>query len=796
MDGDPLLQPDPSGPTSPAKSPARRRRPPLSCTICRRRKLKCDRALPCGQCLKSKTPDQCVYVGHQPPKSDARRGENTPSERARASAATSRASPAHGGLYVFDSKHHQSSANKITKPKARSDELHELRNRVQFLEAALSKTGPIHTPESLGYDAPSEAAGRVVAPEAQNLTDDVKELSSRSCFRGKKSRTRYCGRCHSAVTLAFFDDVSVFMRGQRSSLKRNPDYKNFKSFKGEMWARERQDHQRAFRNKSWNLEEMVPPRHVADELVNLYLSTFEMTYRILHVPTFLEQYEAYWTASGPRDRCFVAKLLALMAASSCFLSPTAKIDGREKLHDAAAEWIAGVRSWIALTLVSSTIDFNILQIECLILIARQADAIDGDIVWISSGSLIRIAMTMGLHRSPYRFHKMTKFWAEMRRRLWATIVELDLQSSIDKGMPPNIDLEEFDCEAPSNLDDSQLTEDMTDDPVPKDLGTFTRSTFQVLLHQTLPLRVHIAKAINTLKFTLSYDEALRLSEEINQSMQEGAGIFHRMGTAISAPVGEDPSFAQSMLVFLMRRSLLVLNRPFALSILRTPKFSYSRKICLESALQMLSYLEPSTEAQQALPQLAHLSGGMFRDEFLHAALTVCVELYLQSCEFSLPQSLPMGPSSTLTSFNDLVRSQQEVMLQAVQRTIDTFGSRMGPSGKGCKAFFFLTMVLASVKARINGQDPQKVIEQDVVVCMRQCEQVMRGTPWAAVRDQTGSSAMPATATSLPSLDATAPIDTFDPASFGLDAPLDFGNLFDMADFGVSELWDRDFFASF
>ncbi|RAL13235.1 putative C6 transcription factor [Aspergillus homomorphus CBS 101889] len=791
MDGDHHLQSHPSGPTSPAKSPVRRRRPPLSCTICRRRKLKCDRALPCGQCIKSKTPDQCVYVGQQPSKSDARRVDDTPPQRARTS--VSRASPAHGGLYVFDSKH-QLSANRITKPKARSDELHELRNRVQFLEAALSKAGPIHTPESLGYDAQSEAAVRV-APEAQNLTDDVKALPSRSCFRGKKSRTRYCGRCHSAVTLAFFDDVTAFMRGQRSSLKRNPDYKKFKNFKGEVWARERQDHQRAFRNKSWNLEEMVPPRHVADELVNLYLSTFEMTYRILHVPTFLEEYEAYWTATGPRDRCFVAKLLALMAASSCFLSPTTKIDGGEKLHEAAAEWIAGARSWIAFTLVSSNLDFNILQIECLIVIARQADAIDGDIVWISSGSLIRIAMTMGLHRSPYRFHKMTKYWAEMRRRLWATIVELDLQSSIDKGMPPNLDLEEFDCEAPSNLDDSQLTEDMTEDPVPRDLGTFTRSTFQVLLHQTLPLRVQIAKVVNTLKLTLSYDEALRLSEEINQSMQEGLGTLHRMRTGMPSPIGEDPSFAQSMLVFLMRRSLLVLNRPFALSILRTPKFSYSRKICLESALQMLSYLEPSTEAQ-ALPQLAQLSGGMFRDEFLHAALTVCVELYLQSCEFSLPQSLSMGPSSTLTSFNDLVRSQQEVMLQAVQRTIETFGSRMGPSGKGCKAFFFLTMVLASVKARINGQDPQKVIEQDVMICMRQCEQMMRGASWAAVRDrgEMDNAAM-ATPGSL-SLDAAAPTDAFDPAAFGLDASLDFGNLFDMADFGVSEIWDRDFFASF
>lgn len=44
-------------------NPVRRRRPrpPLSCTECRRRKLRCDRCLPCRQCKKGLRADQCVY---------------------------------------------------------------------------------------------------------------------------------------------------------------------------------------------------------------------------------------------------------------------------------------------------------------------------------------------------------------------------------------------------------------------------------------------------------------------------------------------------------------------------------------------------------------------------------------------------------------------------------------------------------------------------------------------------------------------------------------------------------------
>ncbi|GJP87937.1 C6 transcription factor [Aspergillus niger] len=757
------------------KSPPRRRRPPLSCTICRRRKLKCDRSLPCGQCVKSKTPDQCIYVGPQAPVSGS--ASRTPPERVRVS--SSRASPAHGGLYVFDSKHQ--SANRVTKPKARSDELHELRNRIQFLESALSKTGSMHTPESLGGD--SVDIGHRSGPESQNLIDNVKDLPDRCCFRGKKIRTRFVGRSHSSVSISFFEDVGKFMRGRRSTLKRIPNYKKFKDFKGEIWARERQEHQRAYQQKSPSLEEMVPPRQVADELLKLYLTTFETTHRILHIPTFLEQYENFWAGAQPKEPSFVAKLLALMAASCCFLNPNTKINGESRVYQTAAEWIAGVRSWIALTLVSSTIDFNILQIECLLMIARQADANDGDIVWISSGSLIRTAMTMGLHRDPHRFGKMTKFWAEMRRRLWATILELDLQSSLDGGMPPTIDLDEYDCEPPSNLDDSQLTENMVDDPVPKDIGVHTQSTFQVLLLQSLPLRLRIAKAINSLKLTISYDEALRLSEELIQFMHFGLEIFQKAG---STPSGTGPSFAQSMLVFLLRRSILVLNRPFALSIIRSPKFSYSRKICLESALEILSHHEPPASSQ-VCPHLGQLSGGTFRDEFLHAALTVCVELYLQAGEFNT-QNTSTIQSSALTSLNDLVRSQQEVMIGAVERTVETFGSRITPNGKGGKAFFLPTLVLSSVRARLRGEDPQKAIERDAMQCMQMCEQMLQGASWETVRAKATS-----TPISTPSLSLATPEMQFDPSSYGLDTS-EFGTLFDLNDFAIPDMWDQDFLA--
>ncbi len=47
---------------TPAPAPAKRIRVLLSCAPCRLSKLKCDRAEPCGQCLKKGRIDGCLYA--------------------------------------------------------------------------------------------------------------------------------------------------------------------------------------------------------------------------------------------------------------------------------------------------------------------------------------------------------------------------------------------------------------------------------------------------------------------------------------------------------------------------------------------------------------------------------------------------------------------------------------------------------------------------------------------------------------------------------------------------------------
>lgn len=191
------------GAAEPPRVVQRRRRPPLSCIECRRRKLKCDRSLPCGQCVRSKTADSCAFVGPQPrAATESSRQMSPPVSRMQMPGGSNGQSAANGGMFIFDSKMGpKSSSNRVAK-RNQSDELHELRQRLRMLENALARPNALQTPETSVYDVVSEIGVFHNSGEDAGVDDRVRYLPD-SSFRGKKGKTRYFGRSHYTTTVAF-----------------------------------------------------------------------------------------------------------------------------------------------------------------------------------------------------------------------------------------------------------------------------------------------------------------------------------------------------------------------------------------------------------------------------------------------------------------------------------------------------------------------------------------------------------------------------------------------------------------
>lgn len=184
-----------------------------------------------------------------------------------------------------------------------------------------------------------------------------------------------------------------------------------------------------------NLRSLLPDRATVDLLVRQYLDTFETTHRVLHVPSFEAAYAGYWNLEEPVSADMDALVLAILACTVCTSyqdSPRYTHRG-STFHTKAVIWIKACEAWLKRhsnkhrTLIS-------LQVRCLRLLALSTSSHKAKQYYQEVQAHIAFMRSSGLHRDPSIFgSRCSTYDGEMRRRLWATSMELELQASIDKG---------------------------------------------------------------------------------------------------------------------------------------------------------------------------------------------------------------------------------------------------------------------------------------------------------------------------------------------------------------------------
>ncbi|KAL1851204.1 transcription regulator gal80 [Paecilomyces lecythidis] len=455
----------------------------------------------------------------------------------------------------------------------------------------------------------------------------------------------------------------------------------------------------------------IPPRDVADQLVNFYLETFEYTYRILHVPTFRKLYDEFWVTPARENFHLMAQIYSILAISASYYFQTESVPSSIlPLKEQIPMWLHCVQHWLDHAIEQKRNMFHALQVQCLLTIARQVTSANSNMIWISCGAMVRTAISAGLHRNPMSFRSMTPFHAELRRRLWATIMELDLQASLDAGKCPTLSYGDYDCDTPSNLDDDEIA-DPDRASSPKDPTRFTRTSFLIALSRSLPARIEVAKLANGLNTSVSYNELLRLSADITKSFQ-----YMPLPRSEKKPILHS-SFQTDFFDFLTRRFLLVIHRQVAIMGAYDPKYHFSRRICLDSSLTMLSHFGVSTgrdgEDDDRRAPLATYCGGMFRNELLNAALSICVEMLMGKVDIEiLGCSIHDQALSAMTDQSS--RLPDDYLFIVIERAIKMI-ERWILEGDELynKVYMCLCTAFNSVKARYANEDPQAAVSMAI-----------------------------------------------------------------------------------
>ncbi|KAF3763176.1 hypothetical protein M406DRAFT_217196, partial [Cryphonectria parasitica EP155] len=648
----------------------RRRRPTTACVVCRRRKTRCNGEHPCSNCSRARKKEACVYEDETPQRS-APEGPSPASQDGSPVPSSSIKTPSIVG------------AN----PKSGGPDVDALKTRIRHLEEELgrinnSRTAPpvacattattpvshVGTPSSHTFESKIGGTFHIHHPTSREPAHKSTIEQAHGISRSISHKTRLFGQSHWVNTVAAIAQdlitlVDPYLGTENSNILSGIQ-------KCKCIARVI----KAQRAPQWPCPPRpgLPPKHLADELLEHYLQTFETVYRVLHVPTFKRDYESLWVSddTSQPNIAFIVQLKLVFALGALIY------DDRFTLRTLAIQWIYEAQTYLSEPIFKSRLGIQTLQTRILLVLAQEFVDVGGDATWVSVGVIMRTAIIMGLHRDPSQLPEMSTFQAEMRRRLWNTILELSLQASMQTGGPPLISTNDFDTGPPCNYDDEVL---LVEDAAPKRGDEPTDTSVARALRQTYPARLAVAKSLNDLSSEpSSYEETLRLDAELRKA-------FKTMSQALQQRTSREPrpDFAAKVVDFLVLWYLSSLHAPYFAASLHETSYAFSRKVMVDLSLRMWCAVCPSSaitatslssreddvtpqEGGDWFSRFVTCGAGFFRSGGFRAGFITTAELRAQLQEDdNLGLGLGLGSLNTRTDLFAIVGETKAWCLQCI-----------------------------------------------------------------------------------------------------------------------------------
>ncbi|KAH0499093.1 hypothetical protein TgHK011_006309 [Trichoderma gracile] len=603
----------------PDQPPARKRqRVRLSCLECRRRKLSCDRGFPCERCIKSGTPDRCSYESRNGEVVNASSG--IPPSFAQLDSRRFGIADAVAGFSSRDTELARQDHDRIRRLELEIAQLKNLLTRpgAASLDGS-TVVGSTNSP-STQKDEGAEAEARPRAEEQEIIQKSgmAGENGELRFFRGKGFRTRYFGPHNASMAFVELTGLCPFMRETADEWLRPVILHDRKDRK-----RRQEERETVFEQSDPELEALLPSKEETDALISVYLDQFEQIHRIVHVPTFRKEYAEFWVpGTKQRYAAFTALVLSMMAVASCVHThESLKFVGMmSTARHKAEKWIVACDDWAGRQSQKHRRLIH-YQIACLLYLGKRVNTIKKKRFWTSSGQLIRDGIAVGLHREPSHMGgKITVYNQEMRRRIWATVQEFDMQASFDHGLPTLVSQLHFDTNPPRNLDDEDFDESTTQLPPSKPAKEYTFSSFQNLARRSLPLRLELSRLLTGPVSEIDYDQVIRYTNDLTHEID--ALPSWDMNPESNTDSKKNPLIAYTLLHVQLRQYITPLHQPYLKLRKQNSKYQYSEIIYYNAARDMVLLHDKLYE--QGVRALNFL-----REDALTTAINLCSVTMLQ-----------------------------------------------------------------------------------------------------------------------------------------------------------------------
>lgn len=251
-------------------------------------------------------------------------------------------------------------------------------------------------------------------------------------------------------------------------------------------------------------------------------------------------------------------------------------------------------------------------------------------IWVLVGNIVQIAIHMGYHRDAKHFPSISPFAGEMRRRVWAMIVQLDFSVSTQLGLPRLIKRSDTDTAEPRNLNDSDFDEDTPTLPASKPETEVTPTLYVLAKLRLLSVGAKVAD-VATEPRPHSYAEILKLDQEINEAGNTIPSSLKWTGFASSLNVPSQIMIQRIWLQVIIQELKIVLHRKLLEPSRFNRQYDHSRSACLGAAMQTLEFqrlVDEETQVGGLLYQSRWRVSSAFINDFLLATSVLC--FYVQT----------------------------------------------------------------------------------------------------------------------------------------------------------------------
>lgn len=272
---------------------------------------------------------------------------------------------------------------------------------------------------------------------------------------------------------------------------------------------------------------------------------------------------------------------------------------------------------------SYTIEALLINIQLEFLRSIDLD----DSVWVLAATIIRLAMKAGYHRDPAAHTQISPFAGEMRRRVWAVLVQLDILVSNQFGLPRMLVADQYDTLPPHNLLDEDFDEYCTNLPPSRPYTTYTPVAFTIAKGKILEVLAEIVNRSTSVRSS-PYEEIMRIDTNLNKACMDIPPPL-KLTAEYAITVPHPVLIRRYLLELLYQKARLILHRGFMEKAQEDPKYGRSRSICVDAAMKLL-------EHQAAIHEQVR-DGGLFsrdkwflwsleQNDFVLAAMVISLEL--------------------------------------------------------------------------------------------------------------------------------------------------------------------------